>query len=241
MTSEFIDNINNPESSIAMDLSHPDRPLLIAFGGIAGKMSIPPFEFFNLTANLDVNKIYIRDLRQTWYHSGIQGISDSIDDTAAYLKRKVIESGSNRVAVFGNSMGGYAAILFGVLIQSDIVHAFVPQTFIDDVNYVRNKQRLLLTQSNYSNEYFDLKEVMESHNCKVDINIYYDPRNELRKKHAEHLRHLKNIKLHPYRDGKHSLVRQFRESGELIKIIASSFCIAPGTIDGMPDNPFILR
>jgi len=226
MTAEFENNIKNAESPIAMDLSYPDKPLLIAFGGMAGKISIPPFEFFNFTADLDVNKIYIRDLSQTWYHAGIYGITEDIDETAAFLKKIINESGSERVVVFGNSMGGYAAILFGVLIRADIVHAFVPQTFINNLFYVISRDKLLFTQNNFPCEYFDLKEVIQNHNSLPDINIYYDEFSEMDRIHAMHLSTLNNVKLHQYRDGQHSLVRLLRDSGELNKIIVSSLNVA---------------
>lgn len=74
MAANFEDDVNDPELSAVIDLLHPGRPLLIAFGGIVGSLVIPPYEFFNLTRGLDINKIYLRDHSQTWYHSGLPGI-----------------------------------------------------------------------------------------------------------------------------------------------------------------------
>ncbi len=225
MTAEFENNIKNSESSIAMDLSYPDKPLLIAFGGMAGKISIPPFEFFNMTAGLEINKIFIRDLSQTWYHAGIRGISEDIDGTADFLKKIIDESGSEKVIVFGNSMGGYAAILFGVLIKADIVHAFVPQTFINNMFYAISHDKLLFTQNNFPCKYFDLREVIQNQNSEVDVNIYYDEFSELDRVHALHLSTLDNVKLHQYRYGQHKLVQLLRDTGELKNIITSSLNI----------------
>jgi hypothetical protein len=75
MTTEFEKNIKDPNLSVIIDLSYKDRPLLIAFGGRLGALVMPPFEFFNLTKKMDINKIYLRDISQTWYHSGLHGIS----------------------------------------------------------------------------------------------------------------------------------------------------------------------
>ncbi len=225
MTAEFENNIRNSESSIAMDLSYPDKPILIAFGGMVGKISIPPFEFFNMAVGLEINKMFIRDLSQTWYHAGIRGISEDIDGTAAYIKRIIKQSGSKKVAVFGNSMGGYAAILFGVLIRADIVHAFVPHTFINNLFYVISHDKLLFTQNNFPCKYFDLKEVIQNHNSEVDINIYYDELSEMDRIHAMHLSTFENVKFHQYQDGRHELVQILRNSGELNKIVTSSLNI----------------
>jgi hypothetical protein len=86
--SDFEKNIKNPNLSLVSDLSFQNRPLLIAFGGIYGALGIPPFEFYSLTKNIDVNKIYLRDLSQTWYHSGLPGLSDSIDEKYIRYKKK---------------------------------------------------------------------------------------------------------------------------------------------------------
>ena len=223
MTTEFERNINDPETSVAIDISYQDRPLLIAFGGIAGAMGIPPFEFFNLTRDLDVNKIYIRDLSQTWYHSGLPGISKNIDETASFLKRTINESGMEKVVVIGNSMGGYAAILFGVLIQADIIHAFTPHTNISDEKFIRYKQQIRNVHSNFSNTYFDLKKLLKFNNNQADIHLYYDTNDQLDEIHIKRLKYLRNITSHAYNGGGHALIRILRDAGILQKIISSSF------------------
>lgn len=219
MNADFERNIKDPNLSVTIDLSHKDMPVLIAFGGIGGALAIPPYEFFNLTHNLDVNKIYMRDLSQTWYHSGLPGISKNIDETAFFLRRKIGESDTNKVVVLGNSMGGYAAILFGLLIKADIVHAFSPHTFIHVSDYIRYKQQIQYVHNNFSSKYFDLKDVIQAHNNTGEFNLYYDSTNRLDKKHVMHLKGERNVVLHAFRGGGHALVRTMRDSGELQKII----------------------
>ncbi|RLJ20353.1 hypothetical protein DJ031_05995 [bacterium endosymbiont of Escarpia laminata] len=141
MATESHRKINNPSLSSIIELSYKDGPLLIAFGGVAGRRGLPPFELINITKNLKANKIYLRDLQQVWYQSGVSGISTNIDETASFLRNIIDENGINKVAVFGNSMGGYAAIIIGVLIKASCVHAFSPQTFIHNPRYIRNKDK----------------------------------------------------------------------------------------------------
>ena len=227
MTTEFERNIKDPNLSAIIDISYQDKPLLIAFGGISGPIGMPPFEFFNLARNLDVNKIYLRDLSQTWYHSGLPGISKNIDETASFLKGKIDESGADKVVVVGNSMGGYAAIIFGILIKADIVHAFSPHTFIKDANFIRSKEQIRNVHNNFYNKYFDLYEVMKLHNNLGEFNIYYDSKDKIDKKHAMHLNSSQNITLHSFRGGGHCLIKVLRDSGELQNIVISSFNGAP--------------
>jgi len=212
-------------SSAIIDLSDKERPLLIIFSGF-GDFVTMPFEFSNTTKKLDVNKIYLRDFSRTWYHSGLFGRSKSIDETVLFLKRKIDESGANKVVVLGNSMGGYAAILFGILIKANIVHAFAPQTFLNNVDYLklitRNDRKIQYLHNNFSNQYFDLKNVIQLHNNLGEFNIYYDSTNEIDKKFAMHLKDSKHVMLHPFCGGGHGLIKILRDSGELQKIIIAS-------------------
>lgn len=223
----FEDSIKRSDLSVIEDLSFPGRPLIIAFGGMAGNLGLPPFEFFNLTNDLDVNKIYLRDLEQTWYHSGISGISHNIDGTASYLQRSIKDSGADQVVVVGNSMGGYAALIFGILIKADVIHAFSPHTSLKNPKLVRKKSKLLHVHINYSKKYFDVKRIIKSHKGLGVFNIYFDSRNEIDAKHAKHLKRIKNVTLHTYNEGMHNIVRVLRDSGELRNIIISSLNDVP--------------
>lgn len=232
MTAESHRNINDPNLSSIIELPYKDSPLLIALGGVAGRRGPPPFELFNITKNLKANKIYLRDLEQVWYQSGVFGISTNIDETASFLRKIIDEKGINKVAVFGNSMGGYAAIIIGVLIEAGCVHAFSPQTFIHNPRYIRNKDKIRYLHNKFSDKYFDLKPVIKSHRSICDINIYYDKNEKIDETHARHLMNMKNITLHPYDEGGHGLIRLLRDSGELNSIIASSL----NTLPGKPTN-----
>jgi hypothetical protein len=222
MTTEFEKNIKDPNLSAVIDLSYQGRPLLIAFGGMLGSVGVPPFEFFNLTKDLDVNKIYLRDLRGTWYHSGLPGISNNIDETAFFLKSKIDEAGIDKVVVFGNSMGGYAAIIFGILIKADIVHAFSPQTSIKNPDIIRHKKQIQNVHNNFPDTYFDLNEAIDLYDNLGEFNIYYDSKDKLDKKHARHFKNSQNITLHSFNGGGHRLIKTLRDSGELRNIVISS-------------------
>ena len=222
MTPHFEQDISEPELSAVIDLSYRHRPVLIAFGGIAGALVIPPYEFFNLTRDLDINKIYLRDLSQTWYHSGLPGISRNIEETASFLKRQVTVASTGKVVLVGNSMGGYAAILFGILLEANIVHAFSPHTFIGSSKYIRSKNRIQYVHAKFSRRYFDLGRVMRLHSNTVRVNVYYDPADKLDKSHAFHLKGSTSVTLFPLHGAGHSLVKALRDSGQLRDILVSS-------------------
>ena len=63
--------------------------LIICFGGMALKMGgILPFEFLNYlskTFQKNTDLYFYIDKKQCWYHKGIDGITNNIDDTVLYL------------------------------------------------------------------------------------------------------------------------------------------------------------
>lgn len=219
---QFENLVKNPDLPVITDLSYPGKTILIAISGIAGALGIPPFEFFNLTSPIEVNKIYLRDLDQAWYHAGLRGISGSIDETASFLRRKIEESGAKKVVLFGNSMGGYAALLFGFLLNADLVHAFAPHTRITRLEHVRNKKQLRKVHETYPEKYFDLKEAAGSHPFSGKFHLYYFTQDKLDKSHALHVQDEPNFILHASEGYGHALIKELKKTGELRNIIISS-------------------
>jgi len=228
MNKDFCKDIKSSRASVSIDLDWHGRPLIIAFGGIVGGMEIPPFEFFNITSGLCVNKIYLRDLKQSWYHSGLSGVTTNIDETVCFLKKKITACRPSKVVVVGNSMGGYASILFGVLLKADIVHSFSPQSFINKFSRILCWDRRWRAQIaaiyclGNSRRFLDLKEILKSTDITGEVHVYYSAKNRLDKKHAERLAFSNKVELHTFVGKDHALVKLLRDSGELENILLKS-------------------
>ena len=67
------------------------------------------------------------DPKQCWYHKGIEGISNNIDETTEDLKDKINKRDYKKIIFMGVSEGGYAAILFGSLCHVTKVISFIPR------------------------------------------------------------------------------------------------------------------
>lgn len=222
----FEELLKDSTLSIASDLSRPGEPLLIAFGGRAGAMGILPFEFFRVTQELDVNKVFLRDLNQIWYQAGLKGHTTGIDDTAELLRQTIESISPSRVIVVGNSMGGYAALLFGILLAADSVHAFVPKSLLNAPEYLHNKESYLELNDHYPDTYFDIKQIMLDHigvASKTELHVYFDPANAMDKKHADYLGSLRQISLHRVRaGGSHAVVKELNQTDRLKNIIRTA-------------------
>ena len=78
--SEFRRSLDDPNAPLSLDMGPDSRTLLIAFGGMRGMMgNILPFEFFKATGTVAVKRLFVRDLRQAWYHRGVPGHGSSIE------------------------------------------------------------------------------------------------------------------------------------------------------------------
>jgi hypothetical protein len=117
-----------PKSSYLHEL-HQSDTLIISFASYNRLFGgIRRFEFLNFlnTHFADVDKKFYIDDFSDLYHKGIAGISKNIDETVEYFKKEI--EGYKHVVMIGVSCGGYAAILFGSLLNVSSVVAFVPQT-----------------------------------------------------------------------------------------------------------------
>ena len=114
----------------------PGEILVISFAFVSwdGK---PKFDFFGRLKKLEyryprpVNRILLRDNRNAWYHRGVPGLGSDVDEVAASLKDFVRSIRPSRVVTIGQSMGGYASLMFGALIGADKSIAFGPLSFLN--------------------------------------------------------------------------------------------------------------
>lgn len=205
--------------------------LFVAFGGIRQRLGAPPFEFFNSIANIDCDKIFLRDFQRSWYQRGIDQELNDFDKVVNYLGGVISKYKYRKVCFLGNSMGGYAAILFGTILDVDKVIAFAPQSFIDKFRrfIYRDKRSRglkdnLYTYENVNKAHFDLKKfLLKNDSYKTEINIYYSALDRLDSRHAKRLKNRKNVILHPIYEGDHSVIRIVRGSGLLHTILRSAF------------------
>jgi hypothetical protein len=110
--------------------------LICCFGGMRLQMGrIPPFEFLNYLSSIysdNFDLLFYIDKNQCCYHKGIDGITNSIEETVIYLNNK-IGNKYNKVIFMGVSAGGYASILFGSLCNNITnVISFIPKVKLNN-------------------------------------------------------------------------------------------------------------
>lgn len=194
-----------------------EQPLLIAFGGLAGELGIPRFEFLKITIDLPASKVFVRDPYQAWYQLGISLKINNINALAKHLQELTALSKAKKVITIGNSAGGYAALLFGCLLKADTILAFCPQTFIGEEWDNRYSKQVL--KSIRDKSFFDLLPLIYSNTYSSNIDIYACHNHPLDFAHAKRLSGLPNVNLHFFDKGGHGLAKELKATGELFEII----------------------
>ena len=181
---------------------------IICFGGMALKLGgVLPFEFLNYlskTFQTNTDLYFFIDKNQCWYHKGIDGITNNIDDTVLYLKSIIKKSNYKHILFMGYSSGGFASILFGSLCNVSSVIAFKPRTKI---------------KNPIDEKYGDLKLIV---NNQTDYILYGDTTDNNRDHHisqCNYLKCFKNVKI-IYHKG--FTMKALRDNGTLKKIIKNT-------------------
>lgn len=190
---------------------------LIAFGGMAQGLSMPPKEFFKTLVHEDINIVFVKDFRQCWYQKGLLGLTTGLEDTTAYLRRILPET-TEKLITLGASAGGYAAIRFGLPLNADRIIAFSPQTLIDEETarvFAKNRMKELP----FGHDDLDLKKVFERYAPKGEIEVHYGSRNNRDRIAVGRLEGL--VQAIAYDTDAHMLAAHLKATGELKRIIES--------------------
>ena len=199
------------ESSLCILKGNGNKDLvIISFGGIAKQFAgTPPFEFLRFLHQKfpQYDKYFYTDQHQNWYHKGIAGISTNIEETRDYLQN-VIRDYKN-VLFLGISAGGYAAILFGSMLQVTTILAFIPQTRLKTCENGIEMNPSYLDLRNYivhSTQYY-----IYGNPSILDENDHHHV------SHCEHIADFPNVHLTLVDDLN---IPKMRDNGELYKIIS---------------------
>jgi pimeloyl-ACP methyl ester carboxylesterase len=238
---EFERQLNDPSTSFVRDYSANSRLMLVAFGGINQRMGMAPFEFFQLARNVPVKKLFFRDLHQAWYHRGLGAAGGSIRQAADFIAKEISSQGITRTVMFGNSMGGYAAVLFGCLAHAQEVHAFSPQTFISPWKLIRARDfrwRRDVWRAYLSREpavHYDLQAALSA-GASTRCFIHYSSSSKLDTVHARYLEGFPNVDLQSYSEGGHRLIQHLKQAGVLAGLLERSLASRePFHKDSIPD------
>jgi hypothetical protein len=192
------------ESCLKIMGEDPDT-LLVSFSGhdLRFYTGLPQFEFVNFFQKHfnNITRHFYIDKNKNSYHQGINGITTNVEETVEYLKNEIRDY--KNVIFVGSSAGGYAAILFGSLLNITSVLAFIPQTIRLDKN-IDEKYRDITPFINDTTKYY----------LYGDLSIN-------RESHCHHILHCDRVSHHAnvfITRQKHLHMKTMRDNGELYDI-----------------------
>jgi hypothetical protein len=222
LTGDFDSLLARRDAHVVLDLATESSTLLVLFGGIAGGVSMPVFEFFRLTSGFPARKAFLRDPRRGWYQLGIPGVGDSPADVRAFLSAAIERARAQRVVMAGASAGGFAALLFGSWIGADEVIAFSPQTFVDAEN------RRLAGDSRWPEQIDALHQATDARSATLDLldvlpvapgktryQVHVSTDDPLDLFHAQRVAGCGGVEVFEHERGGHLLVKTLRNRGLL--------------------------
>lgn len=196
----------------------------------------PPFEFMRFLGRhpLGVHTLFVRDMNQFWYLSGVEGVGDTVGEIAAFLQDEKEILGAQSLCVLGSSMGGYAALLFGHLLKADVALAFGPQIYLDratrkslEVDYYSYESTLAQVESAARTRgverYLKITNLLPLDIGKVNIHIGQNEAGDINQ--AKGLNDQHNVKFVLWPGGNHMVVKALRDEGKLLPLLRKHFCV----------------
>lgn len=177
--------------------------LVLAFSGMNLRIGMPTFEFMKTLKNQDCSCIFFKDFYQVWYQQGLLGLTDDVYETRNLIQSMIKEINPRYIVSIGVSTGGYAAIMFGILLRINRVLAFSPQSRVGRgiYNQFHSIDSPEIQDFKSRGKYiWDLSKLIGDYSWEQnipEISVYYGELNSNDKRHAERLARFENVKLCP--------------------------------------------
>lgn len=215
-------DLNNSLASITPIVTRiiPDaRSTVIAFGGMSTQLGMPPAEFLKSFTQKNINTVFVKDFQQCWYQKGLLGLSTDIQQTVDVIKERIPDQQEN-IYTIGTSAGGFAAILFGALLNADKIVAFGPQTILTEEVFQNFKSLDSRFQDiNLESPFSDLKQILETSEYSSSIYIHFAKNHDDDKAAAERLANLKNVYLYPWETETHNIAGWLKAQDKLASVL----------------------
>ena len=209
--------------------------LLVTFAGMGWKNSIPTFIFHNfLKSYQNIDKLFLRDINCRYYMTGLKSTTNSLEETLTLIREIINKKEYKKIIALGCSAGGFAAILYGHLLNFDKVLAFSPQTVINHKKNLligdkynapktcewlstRTNQQSATTTILYKKA-LDLNN-MKPFNCNIDIHYSISANMGTDKLHALYIEDEDKCKIIEHPGNDHMIALTLRNNGKLKEII----------------------
>lgn len=120
----FANFVDNEEREVQIVPYPGAQTVIFAFTGRYGGLGMPLPILHRWFGCIAAHVVYLRDLTDRWYVEGISTLSDHRAGTIRSLAKIAGDLGAARIACYGNSSGGYGALLYALELGAVAVLAF---------------------------------------------------------------------------------------------------------------------
>ena len=228
--------MNDELESMMFRANEDSDTLMVLFSGRqAGFIEPLHFNMSFVTRKVHANRMYLRDNFGMWYHDGLQGITKNIPETADFLREHIAEEGYKRVVMVGVSSGGYAAILLGLMIGADDIHAFGAPTEVrvgmrEEVEFrIERSLKKIAKRTDIDPDLLDLRRTIEKYPLKENATLllYFDPGFDVDAERAHRLREFDGVKLMECPGTGHQVMKAYINNMEFYQAVADGTTLPP--------------
>jgi pimeloyl-ACP methyl ester carboxylesterase len=142
--------------------------VLLGFAGRSQKLGMPINLIHRWFGLLGVHVIYLRDYTGHNYDQGIRALSSDMHGTLKALRQIIANLGVNRIACYGNSMGGYGTLRYALELEAEAVLSFAGPT-----NLVRGFGDFTVLQQRDVEPGLDLRPLYENARYAPRVHLVY--------------------------------------------------------------------
>jgi len=247
-------HVKTSAEDVLVDRVVPGEMLVIAFGFVSWEAR-PDFDFFGRLKKLEqnsgrhINKVLVRDSGNAWYHREIDGLGAHPDETAASLRALIAAIAPSKVVTIGQSMGAYAAVMYGLLLNVGSVVAFGPLSFLEERQaLLYHERRWLAVMRDLARDppasgHYDLTALPRGQTA---LHIVFGTKPDqanatesvnLDAMHAHRLAALGNCSLYPYPYSGHAVVQHLIETKRINALLARLIAGIEIAEEGMEVSP----
>ena len=190
-----------------------------------------PYDFFSATGLMESSRILLRDSSHRMYMDGVGPDAPTFKAVIVRLRDEIEKLAPERVTCVGTSSGGFAAMLFGHILEADRVHAFAPSLYASVILTIVNRDwtqlrtrilpqhllfDLVLPLSTW--KYRDLTRVLKSWNGRTRYTVHVCAHNEDDVRRASQLRGYPGVEISAHECSTHQVARHLVREGRLLSI-----------------------
>ena len=108
---EFLQQILDPNVCLAVDLSTSGNSLVIALGGVQGRLGLRDEVFAAAFSEVQKKRILMRDPHKAYFLKGLPELGENISEVADHFEKLIVNEGITHLSLIGQCMGGFTAIL----------------------------------------------------------------------------------------------------------------------------------